>query len=116
MIKVNYIVTPSKIIKCNFGNIKKICLCGSIRFRETILKVMKAGEKKGIEFLFPNIEREDSYPKNGSEPILTSEEIEKLEQEHIKAINSVYTIYVINPGGLYWRTCKIRNKIRQRKT
>lgn len=78
---------------------KKICLCGSTRFRKIILKVMQEGRKIGIKFLFPNIEREDLFPKNGGKPNLTTKEIEKLEQEHLKAIDEANMIYVINPGG-----------------
>lgn len=87
----------------------KVCLSGSLRFRNTIINVIKQGKTLGIEFLFPNIFRKDLFPEGSIIP-LSQETIEQLEQDHLKAIDSTKILYVINPGGYVGEHVKYKIK------
>lgn len=82
---------------------KKITLCGSMKFRSVIKTTMQKLEKIGLKALFPNID----YSTEDKDVALTLDEKKKLALAHYSAIAESDAVYFILPEGYMGTSCKL---------
>lgn len=79
---------------------KIITICGSLRFKDLMMKIAEKESLKGNCILTP------IYPTS-RESIRTSEQLKKLKQEHFKKIELSDAILVINKDNYIGESTKL---------
>lgn len=82
---------------------KKVILCGSVRFRDQIASTMEALRAIGLEPLFPNLNPEAG---NRDQAIDTAHK-HRLALEHFQAADEADAAYFLLPGGYIGNSLKI---------
>jgi len=82
---------------------KKICISGSMKFRDIIKQTMAKFEELGFEALFPNID----YTLETNDIVMSIEESKRLANDHYQAIRTADGCYFILPKGYIGTSCKL---------
>lgn len=72
---------------------KIITICGSLKFKDEILKIAEKLEIEGNAVIAP------IYPTSDDKDAYTDEEVEMLDKMHKEKIKISDAIYVVNVGG-----------------